>query len=281
MESGTILASTRCSEMALTITKPVFVVGASGYIGGRLVPRLLARGYRVRCLARSPKKLSHRNWSSHPGVEIVEGDINDTDQLTTHLGGCGAAYYLAHSMIIAGPARAARDRELARSFAAAATRARCDRIIYLGGMGEAGTELNKHLASRREVESSLASSAVPVTVFRAALIIGSGSASFGILRHLVERLPLMVTPRWVRTACQPISASNVLYYLTRSLEVPETVGRTLDIGGPKITSYRKLISLMAHCLGLPSPLVIPVPVFAPRLSAFWIHLITPLSHERA
>jgi uncharacterized protein YbjT (DUF2867 family) len=255
----------------------VFVTGASGYIGGRLVPRLLDAGYRVRCLARSPKKLESRAWASSSRVQIVAGDAEDTQALSEAMRGCGAAYYLVHSMLASGEDYAEQDRRLATGFASAAAAAGIERILYLGGLGETGTGLSEHLASRREVEQALASTTVPVTVFRAAMIIGSGSASFEILRYLVERLPVMITPRWVRTENQPIAVRNVLHYLIAALQVRETIGRTLDIGGSDILSYREVMRIMAEELGLPRRLVIPVPVLTPRLSSLWIHLVTPLS----
>lgn len=263
------------------LRKPVLVTGATGYIGGRLVPRLLEAGYRIRCFAREPRKLSNRPWAKNPNVEIIRGDIDEPDALRAAMEGCGAAYYLVHSMMVAGADYRERDRVLARGFAKAAEAAGLERIIYLGGLGEIGDRLSEHLASRREVETALASGRVPVTVFRAAMIIGSGSASFEILRYLVERLPIMITPRWVSTEAQPIAVRNVLHYLVACLDEPATVGRTLDIGGPDIMTYRQIMQTMAQALGLRKRLVIPVPVLTPRLSSLWIHLVTPLSHRIA
>lgn len=261
--------------------KLLFVTGATGYIGGRLVPRLIESGFRVRCLARSPRKLETRSWVSDPRVEVVAGDVADTARLAEAMQGCSGAYYLVHSMLAAGGDYASHDLELARSFARAAELAGCERILYLGGLGETGRGLSEHLRSRRDVETALAQGRVPVTTFRAAMIIGSGSASFEILRYLVERLPVMVTPRWVRTECQPIGVRNVLHYLVGALEVPDTVGQTIDIGGPEILSYRDMMRIMAQALRLPRRLVIPVPVLTPRLSSLWIHLVTPLSRHIA
>jgi len=258
----------------------VFVTGATGYIGGRLVPRLLAAGYRVRCLARTARKLEARGWAEDPRVEIVEGDVGGRE-LAAAMSGCRAAYYLVHSMLAAGEAYARRDRELAVSFAAAAAAAGCERILYLGGLGETGPGLSRHLRSRREVEAALATGSVPVTTLRAAMIIGSGSASFEILRYLVERLPVMITPRWVDTPCQPIAVRDVLHYLVAALATPETTGRTLDVGGPDVLSYRQILQTMARGLGLRGRVVIPVPVLTPRLSSLWIHLVTPLSRHIA
>jgi len=197
------------------------------------------------------------------------------------MSGCGVAYYLVHSMVAVGSSYAERDRELARNFAAAAEVAGCERIIYLGGLGETGAGLSEHLSSRREVERTLAGGPVPVTVLRAAMIIGSGSASFEILRYLVERLPVMITPRWVSTECQPIAVDNVLHYLVEAIEEPEVVGRTLDIGGPEIVTYLELMQTYAEAAGLRKRIIVPVPVLTPRLSSLWIHLVTPLDSQIA
>jgi uncharacterized protein YbjT (DUF2867 family) len=261
--------------------RTVFVTGATGYIGGRLVPRLVEAGYRVRCLARSPKKLDNRAWTDHPSVEIVAGDVGDPEGLADAMRGCGVAYYMVHSMVAVGSSYAERDRELARNFAAAAEAAGCERIVYLGGLGETGAGLSEHLSSRREVERALAGGSVPVTVLRAAMIIGSGSASFEILRYLVERLPIMVTPRWVSTECQPIAVRNVLHYLIEVIETPETADRVLDIGGPEAVTYLELMQTYAAAAGLRKRIIVPVPVLTPRLSSLWIHLVTPLDAQIA
>jgi uncharacterized protein YbjT (DUF2867 family) len=262
-------------------SRRIAIAGATGYIGGRLVPRLIEEGYRVRCLVRSPEKLTGRTWASQPGVEIWEADLSETASLTEKLAGCDAAFYLVHSMTSAGAAYADRDRRLAVQFATAARQAGVGRIIYLGGLGETGSGLSQHLSSRREVEQALASTGVPVTVLRAAMIIGSGSASFEILRYLVERLPVMITPKWVSTQCQPIAVRNVIRYLVGALAVEETTGGVFDIGGPDALCYRDIMQVMAEELGLRRRWVIPVPVLTPRLSSYWIHLVTPLSHEIA
>ncbi len=264
-----------------TTPRRVFLTGATGYIGGRLAPRLLAAGYALRCLVRSPEKLSERAWTRDPRVEIVRGDLNDHAGLSAAMRGCGAAYYLVHSMVAEGADYAAKDMALAESFAKAAADAGVERIIYLGGLGELGEGLSEHLSSRRDVERALASGPVPVTTLRAAMIIGSGSASFEILRYLVERLPLMITPRWVSTLSQPIAVRNVLEYLIRCLSTPETAGKTLDIGGPDVLSYAELMRIMARQRGLPRRWIIPVPVLTPRLSSYWIHLVTPVGSRIA
>jgi uncharacterized protein YbjT (DUF2867 family) len=269
-----------------TASSTVFVTGATGYIGGRLAPRLVERGYRVRCLARSAAKLRARPWAATADdrIEIVEGDAGDEAVLEAAMRGCSAAYYLVHSMDAAGTEYRQRDRALAETFGRAAARAGVQRIIYLGGLGETGAGLSEHLSSRREVEVALrggisdgrAGAAVPVTVLRAAMIIGSGSASFEILRYLVERLPIMITPRWVNTESQPIAVRDVLHYLIAALETPATTGRTLDIGGPEVRTYLEIMREMARAMRLRKRLVIPVPVLTPRLSSLWIHLVTPL-----
>jgi len=197
--------------------RTVFMAGATGYIGGRLTRWLLLRGWRVRCLVRSAEKLAMRQWARDERLEIMEASLDDEAALIAAMQGCGAAYYLIHSMTIAGSNFHHRDLELTRHFVAGATAAKLERVIYLGGLGETGDDLSEHLASRREVEAALASGGIPVTTLRAAIIIGSGSASFEMLRYLVERLPVMVTPRWVRTECQPIAVRNVLQYLVACL----------------------------------------------------------------
>ncbi|MEM7052385.1 MAG: SDR family oxidoreductase [Acidobacteriota bacterium] len=261
--------------------KKVLVTGATGYIGGRLVPRLLDQGYEVVCPVRSAPKVASRPWADSPAVEIVVADAADRSAMEAALRGVDLAYYLIHSMMAAGGAYARRDQELADAFAAAAAAAGCRRIVYLGGLGETGSDLSEHLGSRREVEAALASTGIPLTVLRAAMIIGSGSASFEILRYLVERLPVMVTPRWVQTECQPIGVRDVLHYLVACADIPETAGRTLDIGGPEILTYRQLMHLMSDARGLKRRVILPLPVLTPRLSSLWIHLVTPLSRHIA
>ncbi len=274
----------------------VFLTGATGYVGGRLAPELLLAGHSVRCLARSPEKLKDRVWTDPYALalaempdadapaqqlEIVKGDASDEDALAEHMRGCDVAYYLIHSMATARGGFAAKDRELAETFARAAERGGVGRIIYLGGLGDLNEDLSEHLRSRRETEEALRTTSVPVTVFRAAMIIGSGSASFEVLRYLVERLPVMVTPKWVRTECQPIAIRNVLHYLVACLDTPETVGETLDIGGTDVLTYDDLMRLFQEERELPRRLVIPVPVLSPRLSSYWLHLTTPVSTDIA
>ena len=255
---------------------PVLVAGATGYIGARLVPRLLQAGYRVKALARTPAKLGNRPWAAHPSLEILKTDVLDRDSLTAACRGCKAAYYLVHSMDHTCDDFARSDRQAALNMVAAAEAAGLERIIYLSGLGDYEDNLSEHLSSRTEVADILSSGSVPVTVLRAAMIIGSGSASFEILRYLVERLPVIVTPRWVDVPCQPIGIRNVLHYLTGCLENPATIGETFDIGQDQVVTYRQLMEIFAEEAGLPKRLIISVPVLTPRISALWIHLLTPV-----
>lgn len=258
-------------------SKPVLVIGATGYVGGRLVPLLLESGYRVRAMGRSAAKLDARSWSGHPLLELAEGDILDLDSMKRASQGCWAAMYLVHSMNAAGKNFAEADRIGARNMVAAAADAGLDRIIYLGGLGEAKHHaLSKHLASRKEVADILGAGPVPVTDLRAGVILGAGSASFEILRYTVERLPFMLAPGWVRTLNQAISIRNVLYYLRGCLEHDEVRGQTLDIGGPDVLTYQNLAEIYAEEAGLPKRVIIPVPFISPGFSAFLIHMLTPI-----
>ncbi len=257
--------------------KPILVTGGTGYVGGRLIPRLLAGGRRVRAMARSPERLRCRPWGSHENLEIVAGDALDREAFVRAAHGCGAAYYLIHSMNAHKGRFADADRTAADNMVAAARENRLSRIVYLGGLGDRNHEaLSHHLQSRHEVERILQAGPVPVTNLRAAMILGSGSASFEMLRYLVDRLPVMITPRWVQTPCQPIAVGNVLDYLEGCLAVPETIGRTFDIGGPDVLTYRDIIQIYAREAGLRPRLIIPVPVLTPWLSAKWVHLVTPV-----
>jgi uncharacterized protein YbjT (DUF2867 family) len=257
--------------------KPILVTGGTGYVGGRLIPRLLEAGHTIRAMARSPERLLCRPWGRHPDFEVTAGDALDRRAFVHAAQGCGAAYYLIHSMNAAKGMFAQADRTAAHNMVAAARVNRLTRIIYLGGLGQQDHEaLSKHLKSRHEVERILMNSSVPVTNLRAAMILGAGSASFEMLRYLVDRLPVMITPRWVSTPCQPISIRNVLDYLEGALEAPATVGQTLDIGGTQILTYRDLIRIYAEEAGLKKRLIIPVPLLTPWLSAKWVHLVTPV-----
>jgi uncharacterized protein YbjT (DUF2867 family) len=252
------------------------VTGATGYIGGRLVPELLAAGHRVRCLARSPGKLRDQPWAGE--VEVVRGDVTDSAPVGDALRDVDVAYYLVHALGT-GPDFEATDRRAARIFGEQARAAGVRRIVYLGGLTPGGVpedELSPHLRSRGQVGRILLDSGVPTTVLRAAVIIGSGSASFEMLRYLTERLPLMITPSWVRTRIQPIAVRDVLRLLVGSAGMPAEVNRTFDIGGPDVLTYREMMIRYARVAGLPRRLILPVPVLTPRLSSLWVGLVTPV-----
>ncbi|MFD4584615.1 SDR family oxidoreductase [Streptomyces sp. NPDC087659] len=252
------------------------VTGATGYVGGRLVPELLDAGFRVRCMARSPEKLRDHPWAGR--VETVRGDVTDPDSLDDALTGVDVAYYLVHGLR-SGASFEEADRRAARAFAARAAEAGVRRIVYLGGLTPADVpdrELSPHLRSRAEVGEIFLRSPVPATVLRAAVVIGSGSASFEMLRYLTERLPVMVTPSWVNTRVQPIAVRDVLRYLVGSARMPADVNRSFDIGGPDVMTYERMMRRYAEVAGLPRRLILGVPMLTPRLSSLWIGLVTPV-----
>jgi uncharacterized protein YbjT (DUF2867 family) len=248
----------------------ILVIGASGYIGGRLVPLLAARGHELVLMSRDARSIAAR----FPQATVVVADLLDPSTLPPALDRVEVAYYLAHSMGAGERGFAERDLQAARNFAQAARHAGVSRIVYLGGLGDDSTDLSHHLASRHETGTELAAHGVPVTEFRAAVIIGSGSASFEILRHLTERLPIMITPRWVGTRCQPIGIADVLDYLVGALDHPEVTG-VVEVGGPDVLSYGDMMRTYARIRGL-RRLMIPVPVLTPRLSSYWVNLISPV-----
>jgi uncharacterized protein YbjT (DUF2867 family) len=258
----------------------IAVIGSTGYIGGRLVPELVAEGHDIRCLARNPDRLEGVDW--RPEVEVVQADVLDRESLDRALVGVEAVYYLVHAMGHASDFEQA-DRIGAENTRDAAEKAGVSRIIYLGGLGEDDASgLSDHLSSRHEVGRLLASGAVPVTELRAAVIVGSGSASFEMLRHLVEVLPAMICPRWVtKTRCQPIAITDVLHYLVAVLDEPESVGRVLEIGGPDVLTYRDMMDRYAAVAGLRKRLIVPVPLLTPRLSSHWVNVVTPLPYGLA
>lgn len=259
----------------------VLVTGATGYIGGRLIPHLLEKGWRIRAAGRSMDKLRCRSWSHHPHVELVEVDVMKQDSLFLATQNCTTAFYLVHSMLPGQKDFEVADRIAAKNMTVAAEKNGLKKIIYLSGLGDEKTQLSKHLASRTEVAHILRSGKTPVTVLRAAMIIGSGSASFEILRYLVDRLPIMITPRWLETPNQPIAVRNVIEYLSGCLQSDRTTGKTFDIGGTDILTYRQLMQIYAEEAGLPKRIMIPVPILTPRLSSYWIHLVTPVSASLA
>lgn len=250
------------------------VTGASGYIGGRLVPELLDAGYDVRCMARDAGKLAGRPWSDAVGV--VAADAMDPAAVRRALEGVDVAYYLIHSLG-SGASFEQRDRDAARIFAAAALSAGVRRLVYLGGIvsGPAG-HLSPHLRSRREVGNILLASGVPTAALQAAVIIGSGSASFEMLRYLTERLPVMVTPEWVSTRIQPIAVGDVLRYLVGAAALPAGVSRAFDIGGPDILTYAEMMHRYCEVAGLRQRVLFPVPLLTPGLSSLWVGLVTPV-----
>ena len=250
----------------------VLVTGATGYIGGRLVKRLRDRGVPIRCTVRDLGRLDGCRW---PGVEIIPGDLADARATGRALDGIDVAYYLVHS-IASGEGYTELDRQIAHTFAAAAREAGVRRIVYLGGLGNSAQHLSDHLASRQEVGGILAASGVPVIEFRAALIVGSGSVGFEMIRYLTERLPVMITPRWVARRCQPIGLRNVLEYLIEALDHPQAAG-IYEIGGSEVLSYRQMMLGYAHLRGL-GRLIVPVPVPHPEWSSRFIDLVTPVPY---
>ncbi|GGW99156.1 NAD(P)-dependent oxidoreductase [Streptomyces malachitofuscus] len=252
------------------------VTGASGYIGGRLVPDLLEAGHRVRCLARSPGKLRDHPWA--PDVETVRGDVTDAASVAAAMDGIDVAYYLVHALGT-GARFEDTDRRAAEVFAAQAHAAGVGRIVYLGGLTPRGVperSLSPHLRSRAEVGRIFLDAPVPATVLRAAVVIGSGSASFEMLRYLTERLPVMVTPSWVHTRTQPVAVRDVLRYLVGAATMPADVDRAFDIGGPDVLTYRDMMRRYAAVAGLRRRVIIPVPVLTPGLSSHWVGLVTPV-----
>jgi uncharacterized protein YbjT (DUF2867 family) len=254
-------------------SKLVLVTGATGYIGGRLVPRLLEAGYQVRCLVRDADRLQGRSWSDQ--VDIVEADALRPETLPAAMAGVWATYYLIHSLSDTKEYRE-RDIIVARNFGDAAKAAGIERIIYLGGLGDPEAQLSVHLRSRQETGAALREAGVPVTEFRAAVIVGSGSLSFEMIRYLAERLPVMICPRWVYTRIQPTAIEDVLSYLVGALEVPESAGRIIEVGGADVLTYGDMMKGYAQVRGL-RRLLIPVPVLTPRLSAHWVHWMTPVN----
>jgi uncharacterized protein YbjT (DUF2867 family) len=258
--------------------RTALVTGATGYIGGRLVPELLDAGFAVRVLARRPERLSGQPWLAQ--VEVCSGDASDAEAMDRALGGVDVAYYLLHSLV-EGPGFEATEAAMATTFADAARVADVGRIVYLGGLQPASETPSPHMASRLKVGQILQASGVPTTELRAAVILGSGSASFEMLRYLTERLPAMVTPVWVQTRIQPIAVRDVLYYLVGAATLPAEVNRTFDIGGPDVLTYEQMMQRYAAVMGLPKRRIVRVPMLSPGLSSHWVQIVTPVPNAIA
>ena len=245
----------------------VLVTGATGFIGRRLVTALLEEGYRVRCLVRKP------DIPLPEGVERAVGDLLQPGTLDVALQGIDTAYYLVHSMAAGRADFERRDRQAAEHFTIAGGRSGLRRAIYLGGLGETADNLSEHLASRLEVANILRGGAFKTTFLRAAVIVGAGGASFEMVKSLVERLPVMITPRWVSTRCQPIAVRDVIRYLVGCLAEERTAGETFDIGGPDVLTYREMMEHFA-AIKKKFTMIISVPVLTPKLSSYWVGLVT-------
>jgi uncharacterized protein YbjT (DUF2867 family) len=256
----------------------VLLTGATGYIGGRLAPVLLEHGHQLICLTRDENRLRDVPWRDQ--VEVVEGDVRDEVAVRRAFDGVDAAYFLVHSLGT-GKAFADRDRAAAEVVARAARAADVQRLVYLGGLVPRDAHLSKHLESRAEVGDILLASGVPTVELRAAVILGSGSASFEMLRYLTERLPAMITPRWVANRVQPIAIRDVVRYLADCLDLPREVSRSFDIGGPDVLTYKEMMVRYAQVAGLAKRVIIPVPVLSPALSSHWVGVVTPVPRSLA
>ncbi len=253
--------------------RTALVTGATGYIGGRLVPALLAAGFAVRCFARNPAKLRDQPWFAD--VEVVKGDVGDSAAVERACAGVDVGYYLVHSLG-AGKRFERRDRDMARAFARGSRRSGVGRLVYLGGLYPDTDDLSPHLDSRKEVGEILLDSGVPTAVLRAAVILGSGSASFEMLRYLTERLPVMITPRWVSNRIEPIAVRDVLRYLVLAADLPPEVSRGFDIGSGEVLTYKDMMERYAEAAGLKPRVILPINVLTPRLSSHWVGVVTPV-----
>lgn len=250
------------------------VTGATGYIGGLLVPRLLEAGLEVRAMARNPDKLADADWRDD--VEVVRGDLTEPESLTQAFDGTDVVYYLVHSM---GTSKdfVAEEKRSARNVVEAARRAGVRRLVYLSGLHPEGTPLSRHLASRTEVGEILVDSGIETVVLQAGIVIGSGSASFEMIRHLTDRLPAMTTPKWVRNKIQPISIDDVLHYLAGAATAEVPASRTWDIGGPDVMEYGDAMQVYADVAGLRRRLIVVLPFLTPSIASWWVGLVTPIA----
>ncbi|MFJ3380782.1 SDR family oxidoreductase [Curtobacterium sp. NPDC090217] len=255
----------------------VLVTGATGYIGGRLVPRLLEAGHAVRVLVRTPQKLDDVPWRE--SIDVVQGDLQDGSAVATAVDGIEAVYYLAHAMGADGDFEES-ERDAAQTMATAAHDGGVRRFVYLGGLHPDG-ELSKHLRSRKEVGDILLGSGVPTIAYQAGVVIGSGSTSFEMIRHVTDVLPWMPAPRWVRNKIQPIAVRDVLYYLVEALDIPAEVNRTFDIGGPDVLRYGQMLNGYAVEAKLPQRPITALPVMTPGLAAHWFNMVTPIPRKLA
>jgi len=253
----------------------ILVTGATGFVGGQLAGKLVAAGHDVRALVRDPDR-----YDAPDGVDVYQGDVLDRGSFEDSLAGVDATYYLIHSMY-AGKDFEERDRLAARNFTRAAGEAGVGRIIYLGGLGETGDQLSAHLRSRREVEYILGDGKAELTTLRASIIVGEESVSFQIVTQLVKRLPVMIAPQWVRTRCQPIAVDDALTYLVGVAEHSETAGQTYEIGGPNVLTYGEMLRQTALAMGRRPPPIVPVPVLTPKLSSYWVGLVSDVDWQVA
>ncbi len=253
--------------------KKVLVTGATGYIGGRLVPRLLEAGHSVKVIVRTPAKIAGVPWLDD--VEVVQGSLDDAQTLREALAGVEVLYYLVHSMA-GGAGFEQKEQDMAETAATAAADAGVGRIIYLGGLHPGGTKLSTHMRSRETVGKVFLESPVDAVVFQAGVVIGSGSASFEMIRHLSDALPVMPAPSWVRNRIEPIAVRDVLYYLVCAASVQGPVNRTFDIGSRQVMTYADMMNEYAAEAGLPKRIVLALPVPAPKLAGLWVALTTPI-----
>ncbi|PPB49477.1 DUF2867 domain-containing protein [Arthrobacter pityocampae] len=258
--------------------KLILVTGATGYIGGRLVTKLVAEGRRVRVIVRSPQKLKDVPWAA--SVEIVEGDLQDREVMRRVTEGVDTLYYLVHSM---GSGRNfdTREADIATIVSEAATAAGVHRIVYLGGLHPEGVELSTHMRSRTQVGTILLGSGTPTIAFQAGVVIGSGSASFEMIRHLSDVLPVMPAPKWVLNHIEPIAVRDVIHYLIGALELPAGLNRTFDLGSREVLTYAEMMNQYAEAAGLPRRKILALPVLTPRLAGHWVNLVTPIPRAMA